>query len=514
MSQENLLEYIKLHIDENDVFTSRTLPDMPDLPDTFYLGATDSFYYTGIVDDKPADELLEAFRTYLVEQNAEARQNLEDLLNSCNLTAIHKDFLNSFDLSEYNHQIFNIAQNFFYNAEKRNTLKFALMLFAYEGLLNIKESDPVLWEDILTVARCEEFTYFFIVAGHQELAELQEELWDIAYCTKNWGKIYALGEVVITNREQQLWCIECALDVDVEFPLLSIKILDECNLLSVLEQNSITYPLYRGSLLLLINFTMLLTQFTKAELEENYNLASINLPALLDRLFYHAGKHAFQPEQIINLSMLSSNLNTLAEEEAYTYLSANQYHNYIAVCDSIIFSKDWTKTVQQQLFNTDGTINYTILDLGTRLNIDVWDRVFDYYCNNYTESKVFSYLFQTDNEDKIKKLLAEITQHLVYYFSEPTALAAPMIYLSHAPGEGISLINGLLNIKMQYPILIAASIIINWPTEYITESIYNNLNEARKYVDTDDAIQLLDYLIYQYQLHKEEHPDTEKSTLN
>lgn len=514
MTQKNLLEYIKLHLDENDVFTAQTLPDVPDLPETFRLGTADSLYYTGIVDDSPADELLAAFRTYLQNQNNETRQELENILTDCNLTAIHKDFLNSFDLSEYNHQVFNIAQNLFYNAEKRNILKFALMLFAYEGLLNIKENDPVLWEDILTAARCEEFTYFFIVAGHHELAELQEELWDIAYCTKNWGKIYALGEVVISSREQQLWCIESAMDVEVDFPLLSVKILDECNLLSVLEQNSISYPLYRGSLLLLINFTLLLTQFSKAELEENYNLASINLPALLARLFHHAREHASEAEHIIHLSMLSGNLNALAEDEAYTYLSANQYHNFIAACDSIIFSKDWSDEVQQQLFNADGSLNYTILDLGTRLNIDIWDRVFDYYCNHYTETKVFSYLFQTYNDDKIKKLLDKINQHLIYYFSEPTALAAPMIYLSHAPGEGINLINSLLSQKIQYPILIGASILINWPAEYLTEAIYNNLKEARKYVDTEDAIQLVDYLIYRYQTEKETSIDTEKSSLN
>ncbi len=497
----SLLEYIKQNIDDNDIFTANTLPDDPEFAPPFYLGTADSYYYTGIVEDQPADHLLHALTQYLNLPNQENLTFLEKTIKEKPLVEFHSDFLSKFNYEPHEEALFELAENFFYHTSDRNIFKFAFLLFYFTGLTKIRDHYPVLWDDILSAARCEEFTYFFIIAANNDIAELQDELWDLAYCTKNWGRIFALGEVAIENNDQRLWCIEHAMDNDVSFPMLSIKILSECDLLGILQDQYINPQLLKGTSLLLINFTELLTQLKREEIEENYNLSMLNLPLLLEKYLAHAKSSFTEPEQMIHILLLSQNLRTLAENEEFTYLSANQYQKFIALCDKIAYFKDWSKDIHEKLFNQDGSINYTVLEFATRIEADVWEETFVYYSEHYQESQLFTFLLQDDSSQRIRQLLAEIEKHIAYYLVDPLKLTAPMLYLRENPGQGLNIIDAALLSKSDYALIMVTSVLSSWPLQFITKAIYENLKEARKYTSVDNITQVIDNLLYHYQLY-------------
>ena len=44
----------------------------------------------------------------------------------------------------------------------------------------------------------------------------------------------------------------------------------------------------------------------------------------------------------------------------------------------MIYSRDWYEEVQAQLFKEDGSVNYTTAEFAFELDIDIWERLFDY----------------------------------------------------------------------------------------------------------------------------------------
>ena len=76
--QQSLYDYIQQHIDEDGVFTERTLPDGNDYVNIVEPGQTDAFYYTADMpsSDEDASTLNNDLRAYLAEPSVSNHQRL------------------------------------------------------------------------------------------------------------------------------------------------------------------------------------------------------------------------------------------------------------------------------------------------------------------------------------------------------------------------------------------------------------------------------------------------------
>lgn len=499
MDAQSLFTYIKENTDTNGVFTASILPDDSEHLASFFFGTDDSFYFTGLIEDKPADELLQSLQTYLEDPNEQTKELLIQQITSTRIIEVYKSFLNDFSDLDYSTEVYELAQELFYSTNNKQVLKFALLLFSYESLLQIRETDKELWQDILTVAHCEEFTYFFIAAGYDDLHRLQSELWEIIFCCKNWGKIFALSEAEITTQEQKLWCIENALAIDVDYPLLAAKIALECDLEEFLRQPQLSYPMYKGAANIITNLFELQEHYTQEEVEESFHITSIDAFNLLNNFLHHSTMYADSLQQLMPVVMLENSLHKLLANDNWMLLPANQGHELIARCDSIIFQKDWHDDISNQLISPDGSINYTVCDFACRIGIDIWQDIFAYYCHNFREINLFYYLLKTEDSLQINALFKEIHKHLTYYLLDPRVLTLPMLYLRTHQGLSINIIRAFLEAKSDYALVMALGVLSSWDPDLLSDAICRSLQEARKYTEQENLIAQIDCLLYRAQ---------------
>lgn len=499
MYEQSLVDYIKENTDEKGVFTASVLPDDSEHLASFFFGTDDSFYFTGLIEDKPADELLQAMQAYLENPAEHTKEQLRKYIAGIRVIEVYKSFLNDFSDLDYSTQVYDLAKELFYSTNNKQVLKFALLLFSYENLVHIRESDKTLWQDILTVAHCEEFTYFFIAAGYDNLRQLQSELWDIIFCCKNWGKIFALSEAVIDTEEHRLWCIENALDIDVDYPLLAVKIALECNLEEFLQQPQLPYNMYKGAANIITNFFELPEHYTQDDVEENFHISSIDTFALLSNFLRHSLPYSDTLQQLMPVVILENSLHELLGNDNWMILPANKCHELIAKCDNIIFHKDWHQDIENDLIGADGSLNYTVCDFAYRIDIDIWPEIFAYYCRNFKEINLFYYLLKTDNPLQINALFQEISKHLAYYLLDPRVLTLPMLYLRTHQGLSVNIIKAFLEAKSDYALVMALGVLSSWDPDLLNASICNALQEARKYTREEHLIAQIDCLLYRAQ---------------
>lgn len=496
MHEQSLFQYIKANTDNNGVFTAELLPDESEHLAAFFLGTDDSFYFTGLIEDKPADGLLESFAGYLETPSPANKKLLLQRITSGQLVEIYKSFLNEFSDLDHSSQVYELAKELFYTTNNRQVLKFALLLFSYEELPHIKNNDPELWQDILTVAHCEEFTYFFIAAGYDCLQQLQPELWEIARCCKNWGKVFALSEVTISTGEQKLWCIGNALDIEVDYPLLSAKIITECDIADVLQQSQLTYSLYKGAGNIINNFFALPEHYPLEEVEENFNIRQLDIFTMLQNFLHHGKNYTQSIASVMPLLILENNLHNLLQYDAWMILSANQCHELIAQCDKIIFHKDWQPDIHRQLINDSGQLDYPVCDFACRIGVDIWDKLFAYYCKHLEDINIFCYLLKTDDWQKINMLFARIRDHLAYYLLDPRVLTLPMLYVRDHSGFQADIVIEFLRSRSDYALVMSIGVLSSWQPDDLTAAICLALQEAKKYTKQEKLLSQIDCLLY------------------
>ena len=137
--QQSLYDYIQQHIDEDGVFTERTLPDGNDYVNIVEPGQTDAFYYTADMpsSDEDASTLNKDLRAYLAEPSVSNHQRLYKHLKDMSMAEYADPFIAAFDSDDMNETAFNLARRLLYNARHREPLKFAILLFGLYGMQHI-----------------------------------------------------------------------------------------------------------------------------------------------------------------------------------------------------------------------------------------------------------------------------------------------------------------------------------------------------------------------------------------
>ena len=470
MTKESIFSYIKKHLDADGCFTSPTLPDASATEVVYLLGDEDGYYFTNGIPKEAgaADKLLQELRAYAAFPTEENLRQIESTLSGLIMIEILYDFSAKFTNDDYNNNMLLLARELFYNSSCRQAVKLAYLLLSCEGLTNIRQHKPDLWRDMLLVARCEEFTYYFILSARSELPQLQAELWEIIYHTKNWGRIFALDEAIITTKEQKLWCIANAMDTTAAYPPLSVKIILDCELSRELAAANISYAMFHGAACILLNFLEVLASYDLHKMENLFPVSQVDLPPLLHNFLRHAQSHADAPHKLLPIIYISEHLQQLIEEQNWSHLTANQAHSFLAACDRLIYQRSWKAEITSQLLQKDGSINHELCDFAQHLQLDIWQPVYDYLTQHPQDSELFSYLFSCGSPSQADALLLLIEQNIAYYSFYPLALLTPLAYLKDHPGRGGSLLLKLLQSGNEILIGMAYHVLRNWNLSELT----------------------------------------------
>lgn len=487
--QQSLYDYIKQHIDEDGVFTASTLPDGNDLSNIVEPGQADAFYYTADMppSDEDASQLLKDLRAYLTDPSPSKHQQLYKHLKNKNMAEYADPFIAAFDDSDMNETTFSLARRLLYNARHREPLKFALLLFGLYGMQHIEQEDPELWQDLLTVAHCEEFTFAFLYSCRITNYISQKAVWELLGCTKGWGKVFAIIDCQCPDDDHRRWLLLNGPDINVEYPPLSVKLIQATKLDKFLEQPVIDYPCYKNAIAILGNYMMLLLHYKPEAVRENYNLTDINLYALLQNLLHHALYLCVEAEDMLDMVTMGTTLRNLQEDNALYSLTPNQVQELIAACDKMVYNTNWEPIIASRLIE-DEQINYQLADLAYELELDIWQRLYDFWLEHPMEYPLLPYLLSYEGGTRSNRVLAQITSQLPLYATELHALVVPLHYLRNHPGKGEAILLTALNSIFELLRSCACDVLEAWGPDYLTPSLKEGIYSAMR-SSTEDLVQ-------------------------
>jgi len=482
MSNKTIYQYIIENIDpEEQNFTQATLPDEPHPSVPHPLGAEDAFWFSTNTpsNKKGAAEILKLLQNYITYPDQPHKQKLYEALCKQPIIALADPLCEKLQEQDISEELVALARSFFYNSKHRSPLKFAYIILGLYGVDRIKSENPDLWEDMVKLAQCEEFTYFFIFACSLTNVKPFKEIWRLIGCTEGWGKVFAIEAAECRDEAQDLWLIQHGMEISVDYPPLGAHILEAAHLPLYLEQEEIDERTFKGAGTIINAFMVLLANYDENLLEENINTAIIKPLQLLHNYLRHAQKLAVIPEDILQILNLSFGLRNMEQNEGLCIIPKNDIELLIAKCDSIIYAKDWQHYVENNLIQKD-SINYELCDFACEMDMDIWKYLFDYLCDHPWEYKAMPYLFSYNDTNYQEMMLHFVEHNLGLYRMEESALLVPLRYLAHKPGLGEQIIITALTSIYDWPRGIACAVLNDWGQEYITEPLRQALHEALK----------------------------------
>lgn len=493
--KQTIYQYVINHLDENGIYTENTLCD--DRFSTIFkpLGTEDAFYYTMNMqsNSRTASMLAKELREYIANPCQQSSTKLYKALKGVAFAEYCDPFVETFGTEDMNLTAYELARRFFYNAQNREQVKFAVLLFGLHGMEKIKAAEPQLWEDLLKLAHCEEFTFAFLYACRLTNFTPQQEVWQLICCTCGWGKVFAVIDCKCCTDEERLWLLENGIEINVEYPPLSVKFIKEIRLVQLLQQ-PLPYNLYKSAVVIIGNYLIFLNHFPIEMIEESFNIQDIDLYSMLCSLLQQAQKQAEKPEDILDMLSLATALRQLAEEQNLSQLTFNQCQLLIAECEKIAYAKDWKADILANLIK-DGSINYQICDLAYEMDLDIWPLLYEYWLAHPKEINLLPYLLSYDGGGRSQIVLQQFENNLPLYTAEPDALLVPLRYLNTHPGMGENIICAALESIYDLPRGIACGILDDWGREFMTSVVKQSLIKARSLSNNDVVTARIDCLL-------------------
>lgn len=284
-------------------------------------------------------------------------------------------------------------------------VKYAIVLLAIFGLEKLRrEHSDNLWDDLVNLCRCEEFTFFLTFAYRINNIKPQSELWELVRCTKGWGRIFTMYDIECASEEDEVWLLRHGCEIDIDYAPICLIVMRKGQITHHLAKKQLDYQTYRGCLLIVNNFVMMLDRYYIGKNNPSYiDISGIDTVKLISEVLLHAERYADKPSELIGIINLSIGLQRLITESNWTALPANTCHELVGRCEKLIYSRDWQDEVQEQLFKVDGGVDYTIAEFAFEMDIDIWERLFAYLAQHPLESGLFPYLLGFENDDRPKK---------------------------------------------------------------------------------------------------------------
>ncbi|MGM9528676.1 MAG: hypothetical protein ACI3XH_01560 [Phascolarctobacterium sp.] len=487
--QQSLYDYIQQHIDEDGVFTEGTLPDGNDYVNIVEPGQTDAFYYTADMpsSDEDASIIIKDLRAYLASPSISTYQKLYNHLKEKCLAEYADPFIAAFDRDEVNETAFSLARRLLYNARHREPLKFAFLLFGLYSMQHIEEEDPELWRDLVTTAHCEEFTFAFLYSCRVTNYISQKAVWELLGCTKGWGKVFAIIDCRCPDDDHRRWLLQNGPDIDVEYPPLSVKLIQATQLDKFLAQPVIDYPCYKSAVAILGNYMMLLLHYKPEAVRENYNLTDIDLYGMLKNLLHHALYLSVEAEDMLDMITIATSLRNMQDDNALYSLTPNQVNELIAACDKMVYATNWEPIIASRLFEGD-QVNYQLADLAYELELDIWQQLYDFWLAHPMEYTLLPYLLSYEGGNRSDRVLAHLTEQLPLYASDLHSLVVPLHYLRSHPGKREIILCAALSSMYELLRSCACDVLEAWGPDYLSQTIIDNIYAAMR-SSTDDLVQ-------------------------
>ena len=476
-----LLQTIKENIDSQGSFAGYQLFDHPWLGHRFPPGSLD-----GTFGDTPVPQEEQRVQQVMTElQRMQKRKTapshpvnttLYQLI--CQYPLLVKGELLTQQLEALKDPTFlyDLGKAFFTKGCQVEVLRFAYLCLGIAGMEKIKRLDPDLWQDLITAAKYEELTFYFVQTTMAQGFIDQEACLELLYTTKGWGRIFILSFLDKVPLEAQEWLVRQGYQIPVDCPYTAGWIMKLCNLEALLDQETIDQELYQGAATLCNNFLAMVNGTLPEIWQELLKINVPNLGAILKHLQRHSTYLATVPEEMLNLLGLSVGLQNLAEENNYQFLSHGEISSLLTAFDQLVLYRSWQDYVEANLFKEG--FNSLLADFAFQMEMDIWPLLLDYWVEHPEDTSLFPYLLYTEDTDRIALFMVHLEDNLELYVEDPEALLVPLQFLRQCPGLGEEIIAAALGSIYEWPRVNAAMTLSYWPHEEITPYLDAALDEA------------------------------------
>ena len=94
-----------------------------------------------------------------------------------------------------------------------------------------KEHSENLWDDLVDLCRCEEFTFFLTFAYRINNIAPQDELWELVRSTRGWGRIFTLYDLECTTEEEEIWLLRHGCEIEIDYATICLVVMRKGQLL-------------------------------------------------------------------------------------------------------------------------------------------------------------------------------------------------------------------------------------------------------------------------------------------
>lgn len=467
----SIFQYVAEHLDEDGCYTPTTLPDEENATISRALGSSDSAVYTMNMpaNMEDASKLSKLLQLYSDEPLQPHREEIYHTVKTMCMAEYCDPLISVLDQEDINDVIYALARRFFYNAKDREPVKLAYVLLGVYGMQRIHNEDEEFWRDLVTMAHCEEFTFAFLYSCRIANFQPQKEIWELIGCTKGWGKIFAIIDCKCKDDAHRLWLLKHGIELDTEYPPISVKLLAETHLEAFLTSEHQS-EIYKNAITIFNQYLLMLVEYPAEEIFTNFNLAPIHLHNLATKLLQLAKTEIQKIEDRLDILTMSISLRRLAEQQNMTQIDINQCQVLIAECDKIIYTADLATEVENNIFS-EGQVNYAVCELAFETDIDIWPQLYAYWQEHLLETELLPILLSAADETRRQRIINDIERQLNVFDCKEDALLTPLHYLQDHPGYGERIICHALTGLYDWPRGAACAILESWDKKYINSNI-------------------------------------------
>ena len=488
----SLFLFVIEHIDSKGFYDGSSLPD--NLLREYTYGAEDAAMFHPKADDGSMEEARDIYlllKEWLKHPTQKNKNNLYEKVYTTPQITVCFALAGQFLGEKLSYDLLHLAQEWFYTAKDREAVKFAYLICGLIGLDQVRKSfSEHLYNDLFTMARCEEFTIFLCLACQLSEIRPQKELWFLARHTQGWGKAITLLLLQYRTPAQRTWLLKKGLEMRIFWPPLAPVIIKESGLPRTLQQSEIPGDIYLAAANAIVTYLLFLVP-DQTEPAENLIGSSllepvhIPLEPLLQDFLRHAETHAIRPKNLVAIFAIKDRLEVLAAEKKGTALTANAAQLLIGRCDALIYYKDWEPEIRSSLFDKNGNLNSEMVDFAADLEIDIWPDVIKFYNDNPKDRAALRYLMFADAGGDRKRIntrrhlfLDCAEAHLKQYMEDEELLVNFAHYLKDYPGEGEPLLQACLTSIYEHAIGMAALSVSAWPRDKVPVKIKKAVIQA------------------------------------
>ena len=493
VNYNSLFLYVIDHIDSKGNYDGSPLPD--NLMREYTYGTEDAAMFNPKINDNTMEEAKDIYlllKEWLKNPTQKNKDNLYEKIYATPLITVFFALAGQLRGEKLSYDLLHLAQEWFYTAKDREAVKFTYLICGLIGLDQVRKSfSEHLYNDLFTMARCEEFTIFLCMACQLSEIHPQKELWFLARHTEGWGKAITLLMLQYRTPAQRLWLLKKGLDLRIFWPPLAPVIIKESRLPQLLEAEEIPEDMYLAAANVIITYLIfLLPNQEPAENPFENSLMTpvqISLEPLLGSFLRHAKTYATTPKNLLTVFAIKDRLELLAQEKKGTALTANAAQLLIGQCDALIYCKDWEPEIRASLFDDKGSLNSEIVDFAADLNIDIWPDVIRFYNEQPKDHTALRYLMFAEaggDEKRIdtrRHLFLDCAEaHLKQYMEDEDLLINFAHYLKDYPGEGEALLKASFTSIYEHAIGMAALSVSAWPRDKVPITLKKAVIQAIK----------------------------------